>query len=113
MVHLSIHLPDEALLGGPVQFRWIYPIERFLCGLKQSVRNKARPEGSVAEAYIAKECLTFCSMYLKGIEIRFNLDDRNNDIEFDDSLSIFEQKCRHVEATTLVNLSAEDIKSIT
>ncbi|KAL3626909.1 hypothetical protein CASFOL_029220 [Castilleja foliolosa] len=105
MVHLSIHLPDEALLGGPVQFRWMYPIER--------VRNKARQEGSVAEAYIAKECLTFCSMYLKGIETRFNRDDRNNDIEFDDSLSIFEQKCRPVGATTLVNLSPEDFKSIT
>ncbi|KAL3629962.1 hypothetical protein CASFOL_026274 [Castilleja foliolosa] len=103
----------EALLGGPVQFRWMYPIERFLCGLKQSVRNKARPEGSVAEAYIAKKCLTFFSMYLKGIETRFNRDDRNNDIEFDDSLSIFEQKCRPVGATTLVNLSAEDFKSIT
>ncbi|KAL3654668.1 hypothetical protein CASFOL_001403 [Castilleja foliolosa] len=103
----------EALLGGPVQFRWMYPIERFLCGLKQSVRNKARPEGSVAEAYIAKECLIFCSMYLKGIETKFNRDDRNNDIEFDDSLSIFEQKCRPVGATTLVNLSPEDFKSIT
>ncbi|KAL3619539.1 hypothetical protein CASFOL_036600 [Castilleja foliolosa] len=112
MVHLSIHLPDEAFLGGPVQFRWMYPIERFLCGLKQSVRNKARPEGSVAEAYIANECLTFCSMYLKGIETRFNRDNRNNDIEFDDSLSIFEQKCRPVGATTLVNLSPEDFKSI-
>ncbi|KAL3643645.1 hypothetical protein CASFOL_014460 [Castilleja foliolosa] len=28
MVHLSIHLLDEAILGGPVQFRWMYPIER-------------------------------------------------------------------------------------
>ncbi|KAL3639371.1 THO complex subunit 7 [Castilleja foliolosa] len=87
--------------------------ERFLCGLKQSVRNKARPEGSVAEAYISKECLTFCSMYLKGIETRFKRDDRNNDMEFDDSLSIFAQKCRPVGATTFVNLYAEDFKSIT
>ncbi|KAL3633646.1 hypothetical protein CASFOL_022408 [Castilleja foliolosa] len=28
MVHLAIHLPDEAILGGPIQFRWMYPIER-------------------------------------------------------------------------------------
>lgn len=28
MVHLPIHLPNEALIGGPVQFRWMYPIER-------------------------------------------------------------------------------------
>ncbi|KAL3618470.1 hypothetical protein CASFOL_037552 [Castilleja foliolosa] len=113
MVHLAIHLPDEGILGGPVQFRWMYPIERFLCGLKQSVRNKARPEGSVAEAYIAKECLTFCSMYLKGIETRFNRDDRNNDIELDDSLPIFSQKCRPVGSTTYMNLSVEELKALT
>ncbi|GFS37289.1 hypothetical protein Acr_00g0051170 [Actinidia rufa] len=28
MVHLAIHLPREALLGGPVQYRWMYPFER-------------------------------------------------------------------------------------
>ncbi|CAL1407367.1 unnamed protein product [Linum trigynum] len=28
MVHLAIHLPKEVKLGGPVQFRWMYPIER-------------------------------------------------------------------------------------
>lgn len=28
MVHLAIHLPHEAVLGGPVQYRWMYPIER-------------------------------------------------------------------------------------
>ncbi|GER39830.1 dual-specificity RNA methyltransferase RlmN [Striga asiatica] len=77
MVHLSIHLPNEALLGGPVQFRWMYPIERFLGDLKQTVHNKAHPEGSVAKAYIAKECLTFCSMYLPSFvelsEEEFNM----------------------------------------
>ncbi|KAL3633637.1 hypothetical protein CASFOL_022399 [Castilleja foliolosa] len=85
----------------------------FLFGLKQSVRNKARSEGSVAEAYIAKECLTFCSMYLKGIETRFNREDRNNDIELDDSLSIFSQKCRPVGSTTYMNLSVEELKALT
>ena len=28
MVHLTIHLPREAILEGPVQYRWMYPIER-------------------------------------------------------------------------------------
>ena len=28
MVHLAIHLPREAILGDPVQYRWMYPIER-------------------------------------------------------------------------------------
>ena len=29
MEHLPIHLPYEALLGGPVQYRWMYPFERW------------------------------------------------------------------------------------
>lgn len=28
MVHLAIHLPREAIRGGPVHYRWMYPIER-------------------------------------------------------------------------------------
>ena len=28
MVHLAVHLPGEAILGGPVAYRWMYPIER-------------------------------------------------------------------------------------
>ena len=28
MVNLAIHLPREAKIAGPVQFRWMYPIER-------------------------------------------------------------------------------------
>ena len=28
MEHLPIHLAEEALLAGAVQFRWMYPIER-------------------------------------------------------------------------------------
>ena len=29
MVHLAVHLPNEALLGGSVAYRWMYPIERY------------------------------------------------------------------------------------
>lgn len=28
MVHLTVHLVEEAKQGGPVAFRWMYPIER-------------------------------------------------------------------------------------
>ncbi|KAH1098196.1 hypothetical protein J1N35_015117 [Gossypium stocksii] len=28
MIHLIIHLPAEVKLGGPIQYRWMYPIER-------------------------------------------------------------------------------------
>lgn len=72
MMHLPIHLAQEAIAGGPVQYRWMYPIERFLRRLKSFVKNKARPEGSIVEAYILQECVHFCSMYLQGVETKNN-----------------------------------------
>ena len=33
--------------------------------LKMKVRNKAKVEGSIAEAYILEEISTFCTMYFK------------------------------------------------
>jgi hypothetical protein len=80
MVHLPIHLVNEVRLGGPVQFRWMYFPERYLGKLKSYVRNKSRPEGSIAEGYLAEECLTFCSRYLhSGVETRFTRMTRNSD----------------------------------
>ena len=38
--------------------------------LKRFVRNRARPEASIAEAYIVRELLTFMSMYLTQIDTR-------------------------------------------
>ncbi|XP_019189999.1 PREDICTED: uncharacterized protein LOC109184453 [Ipomoea nil] len=79
MVHLPVHLANEAKIGGPFQYRWMYPIERMLYELKKLIRNMARPEGSIAEGYIAKECMTLCSRYLKNIKTKFNRLERNND----------------------------------
>ncbi|GJY59064.1 hypothetical protein Tco_0458956 [Tanacetum coccineum] len=79
MIHLVIHLPAEAILGGPVYMRWMYPFERYMKKLKNYVRNKARPEGCIAEGYIAEEALTFCSHYLRNVPTKFNRPDRNDD----------------------------------
>lgn len=53
---------------------------RTLGHFKSYVRNRAKPEGSICEQYLADECVTFCSMYLNDIETRFNrvgrVDDR-------------------------------------
>lgn len=90
MLHLPIHLAQEAITGGPVQYRWMYPIERFLRRLKSFVKNKARPEGSIAEAYILQECVNFCSMYLQGVETRINQPSRNEDVQSDNSSTKFQ-----------------------
>ncbi|KAM1329510.1 hypothetical protein PS2_013284 [Malus domestica] len=66
-------------MAGPVQYRWMYPVERYLHKLKSYVRNKARPEGSIAEGYLGDECITFCSRYLHRVETKFNQRDRNDD----------------------------------
>ncbi|XP_010490106.1 PREDICTED: uncharacterized protein LOC104767831 [Camelina sativa] len=60
MVHLCVHLGRETRLGGPVHFRWMHPFERYTKVLKDFVRNPARPEGCIAESYLAEECMEFC-----------------------------------------------------
>ncbi|XP_042942865.1 uncharacterized protein LOC122277050 [Carya illinoinensis] len=104
MVHLAIHLPDEALLAGPVQYRWMYPFERYMGKFKRYVHNRARPEGSIAEAYLHVECLTFCSMYLNDIETRHNREERNTDTVGPSSknlnISVFIQKIAELHSMT-------------
>ena len=79
MVHLTVHLPREIKLCGPVWLRWMYSMERYMKILKGYVRNRHRPEGCIIECYIAEEAVEFCSEYLanartigvpKGIEER-------------------------------------------
>jgi hypothetical protein len=41
------------------------------------VWNRSRPEGSIAEVYVADECLTFCSKYMDDVDTRFNREPRN------------------------------------
>ncbi|CAH9100611.1 unnamed protein product [Cuscuta europaea] len=79
MEHLVIHLPYEALNGGPVFYRWMYRFERlvtisfifeylfhnninlcttfillcrFLGELKKKMTNKAHVEASICQAYL-------------------------------------------------------------
>ncbi|CAL2228558.1 unnamed protein product [Prunus armeniaca] len=95
MMHVMVHLPEEALLAGPVNYRWMYLIERLLGELKKSVRNRAKPEGSIVEAWVQYESLTFCGMYLKDVETVFHRPQRNHDGGMrNENLSIFAQSAR-------------------
>ncbi|KAL5579091.1 hypothetical protein UlMin_011533 [Ulmus minor] len=95
MIHLVLHLPEEAILSGPVYMRWMYPFERYLKRLKDYVRNAAKPEGSISEGYVVDEALTFCSRYFDDIETRFNRPDRNDDgIHRTRRLFVFESQCK-------------------
>ncbi|GJU82265.1 hypothetical protein Tco_1284630 [Tanacetum coccineum] len=79
MIHLVIHLPQEARKGGPIPYWWMYPFEKYIKKLKNYVHNKAKPEGSIVEGYVAKEALTFCSHYFWDVKTKFNRPDRNVD----------------------------------
>ena len=82
-------------------------VRTFLGALKKYVRNRARPEGSIAEAYIVNEALTFCSMYLSGIETKFNRLERNwveeecNNIK---KISVFDNHFRPIGKMTPITL---------
>ncbi|XP_022893391.1 uncharacterized protein LOC111407911 isoform X1 [Olea europaea var. sylvestris] len=91
--HLSVHLAYEAKVGGPMQYRWIYPFERFIHHLKKEVKNWAHVEASIVEAYLVEEMSTFCSLYFDQIiQTRLNRVLRNDDgghIDSQGRLSIF------------------------
>eukprot|EP00268_Persea_americana_P047012 TRINITY_DN48698_c2_g1_i1.p1 TRINITY_DN48698_c2_g1~~TRINITY_DN48698_c2_g1_i1.p1 ORF type:complete len:142 (+),score=12.79 TRINITY_DN48698_c2_g1_i1:87-512(+) len=111
MVHLPIHLADEAKFAGPVQYRWMYPIERCLHTLKSYVRNRGRPEGSMAEGYLSEECSIFCSRYLHEVEAKFNRPVRNHDggdVESHEKFSIFAGTGHALGKATLRTLSTDE-----
>jgi hypothetical protein len=58
MQHLLVHLPWEARVGGPMQFRWMYCQERELKKFRATVHNKARDVGCIASPTIFLTCLT-------------------------------------------------------
>ncbi|XP_071906894.1 uncharacterized protein [Coffea arabica] len=113
MVHLAVHLVSEAKIAGPVHYRWMYPIERYLGTLKSYVRNRSRPEGCIAEGYLAEECLNFCSLYLADyVETKFNRTSRNDDVGETSSerLDIFSSSCRPLGKGTPTNFSNEILR---
>ncbi|KAL8094208.1 hypothetical protein AgCh_035911 [Apium graveolens] len=77
MVHLPVHLCKELEFGGPVHHRWMFGIERYLSKLKSYVRNRSKSEGSIAEGYLAEECVTFCFRFLSD-SIKTKIDQKIN-----------------------------------
>jgi hypothetical protein len=112
MVHLCVHLPDEALLGGPVSQRWMFGVERRMGTYKGYVRNFARPDGSIAEAYVVDEAVTFLSRYLDDIETRFNRPERNWDVPTTKhKMELFNNKVRTLGASEFGQLG-DDLAAV-
>ncbi|XP_016204645.1 uncharacterized protein LOC107645190 [Arachis ipaensis] len=86
--------------------------QRYLCRLKQYVRNRAQPEGSIAEGYLSEEILTFCSRYLDNVETRINrptrVDDRPTDAPPCEIANMFPEVGKAVGAASFFTLTATE-----
>ena len=80
---------------------------------KRYVRNRARPEGYIAERYLDDECLTFISRYLQKIPTRFNSMERNAErVEVSGELSIFSGMARPFGGAAFSCLDDSELKKI-
>ena len=79
---------------------------------KQYVKNKTRPEGSIAEAVVISEAITFCSMYMQNIETHFNRRPRNHvgDASNKQNITVFCQNCRPFGAVGVKLLTFEKVQ---
>jgi hypothetical protein len=113
MQHLILHLPREARLGGPVQARWCYLIERCLKLLRQKCKNKAKIEASVAEAFVIEGVSTFTQAYYteKPPNVH-NPTPRYNVEENSSTLSLFDGDLEKGSAGVNKNLTHEEWTSI-
>ena len=68
MTHLLVHLVKEIDILGPVFLHNMFPFERFMGVLKKCVRNRARPEGSIASAYGTEEVIEFCVDFIDDLK---------------------------------------------
>jgi hypothetical protein len=81
MQHLLVQIPYEAKVGNPVQYRWMYHIERALKYLRSMVGNRARVEGCIVESFLLKEKTYISSVYfteehnVNVVTLRYNVDE--------------------------------------
>jgi hypothetical protein len=81
MQPLLIHIPYEAKVDDPLQYRWMYHMERALKYLRAIVGNKARVEGSIVESFLLKEITYFSIVYfakehnVNALILRYNVDE--------------------------------------
>lgn len=67
-VHLLVHIVDEVEMAGTVHCRWMFFLERFMKTLKGFVRQRARPEGSMAEGWLVQESLVYIAEWITEMD---------------------------------------------
>ncbi|EAO74634.1 Putative transposable element, partial [Streptococcus agalactiae COH1] len=65
MQHLIVHIVPQIIALGSLYLHQMWPFERYMSILKDYVRNRAHPEGSMIEGYTTEEVVECCIDYLK------------------------------------------------
>ena len=98
-----VHLPAQAKIAGPVRFRSMWGIERYVGKLKGHVHTRSHVEGSIAEGYMFDESSTFCSRYLDG---GLNIAKNDGGLD-DDAPSFFRNSGRGLAGKRIVMLDSK------
>ncbi|GJX83445.1 zinc finger, PHD-type containing protein [Tanacetum coccineum] len=113
MIHLVIHLPLEAIFGGPIRPQWMYPFERYMKKLKNYVQNKVKPKGSTAEGYVAEEALTFSSHYFRDVTMKFNHPVRNVDCPPPTcQFQVFKSLYKSIGLRSVIRIDHQELKKV-
>ena len=105
--------PDRGMVGGPMQARWCYPIERCLKTLRKKCTNKARIEASIAEASIREEVANFTTSYYKpNLPSKHNPPPCYNAGEVESTLSLFKCQLGSASGSTNKILGNEEWRSV-
>ncbi|XP_052137571.1 uncharacterized protein LOC127756216, partial [Oryza glaberrima] len=67
MTHLLCHLVKEIRILGPLYLHNMFPFERYMGALKKYVRNRARPEASIAKGYGTEEVIELCVEFIEDL----------------------------------------------
>ena len=65
-MHLLLHVVDDIRQLGPTFLHYMMPFERQNGVMKQYVRNRSRPDTSMAKGFLTYECISFCQNYLSS-----------------------------------------------
>ena len=71
--HYLIHQVQDIEMCGSVNSRSMWMVERHLKSLKDFVRQRACPEGSIMQVYMVYQSIVYISWYLPNLAKNINL----------------------------------------
>nr|GEX93623.1 hypothetical protein [Tanacetum cinerariifolium] len=103
----------EAIFDGPILLWWMYPFEKYMKKLKTYVRNKVKPEGSIAEGYVAEETMTLSSHYFQDVTTKFNRPGRNVDCPPPTcQFQVFKSLCKSIGLRSVIRIDHQELKKV-